>query len=132
MHMHEVIPHFIQMSHFTSLMHHFNAPRTRMRSPDQCSIYIMPVHSSLPPFASSYYRLLEQKVPAGYNAWTHAQNVLTLGPHMNICMTMGLHACQYSHILINTYNTQHCMNGEADNSRFVSMYVYMHLAFKEF
>ena len=24
--------------------------------------------------------------------------------------------------------TQHCMNGEADNSR---MYVYMHLAFKE-
>ena len=32
-------------------------------------------------------------------------------------------------ILINTkHNTQHCMNGEADNSR---MYVYMHLAFKE-
>ena len=30
------------------------------------------------------------------------------------------------------YNTQHCMNGEADNSRFVSMYVYMmHSAFKE-
>ena len=25
-------------------------------------------------------------------------------------------------------NTQHCMNGEADNSR---MYVYLHLAFKE-
>ena len=25
----------------------------------------------------------------------------------------------------------HCMNGEADNSHFVSMHVYMHLAFKE-
>ena len=32
-------------------------------------------------------------------------------------------------ILINTkQNTQHCMNGEADNSR---MHVYMHLAFKD-
>ena len=62
------------------------------------------------------------------------QNVLTPGPH--ICVTMGLHACQYCtylHILrgLNITHAQHCMNGEADNSRFVSMYVYMHLAFKE-
>ena len=44
------------------------------------------------PFASSYYGLLQQKVPVGYNE--HTQNVLTLGPH--ICMAMGLHACQYN------------------------------------
>ena len=59
--------------------------------------------------------------------------MLTPGPH--ICMTMGLHACQYCtcmHIQSATqYSTQHCMNGEADDSRFVSMHAYMHLAFKE-
>ena len=59
------------------------------------------------------------------------QNVLSLGPH--ICMTMGLHACHVCifKVILNMNNTQHCMNGEADNSRFVSMHVYMHLAFKE-
>ena len=45
-----------------------------------------------PPFASSHYGLLQQKVQ-----WVimDTQNVLTPGPH--ICMTMGynLHACQY-------------------------------------
>ena len=30
-------PHY--SDDLTSLMHHFNTPRTRMRSPDQCSIY---------------------------------------------------------------------------------------------
>ena len=68
--MHKVIVKnpIVQMSHFTSLMHHFNTPRARMCSPDQCSTY----HASkLPPFASSYYKLLEQKVPAGYNGHMH-------------------------------------------------------------
>ena len=50
---------------------------------------------SLPPFASSYHRLLEQKVPAGYNG--HMHEMCLHPPHIcsNICMTMGLHACQY-------------------------------------
>ena len=53
--------------------------------------------------------------------------MLTPGPYT--CMTMGLHACQYcTSMHLQWYNTQHCMNGEADNSR---MYLYMHLAFKE-
>ena len=39
--------------------------------------------------------------------------------------------CIFKVILINTIQHMHCMNGEADNSRFVSMHVYMHLAFKE-
>ena len=52
-------------------------------------------------------------------------------------MTMGLHACQYCtymHIQSDfdqQHSTQHCMKGETDNSHFVSMHVYMHLAFKE-
>ena len=44
---------------------------------------------------------------------------------MNISIAL---ACIFKVILI---NTQHCMNGEADNSRFVSMYAYLYLAFKE-
>ena len=63
--------------------------------------------------------------------------MLTPGPH--ICITMGLHACQYCTCMHiqgdfdqhNITHSMHCMNGEADNSRFVSMHVYMHLAFKE-
>ena len=62
------------------------------------------------------------------------QNELTPGPHN--CMTMGLHACQYCTCQsdFDQHNITHstaCMNGEDDNSRFVSMHVYMHLAFKE-
>ena len=44
---------------------------------------------------------------------------------------MGLHACQYCTCMHIQSHTQHCMNDEADNSRFVSMHVNMHLAFKE-
>ena len=48
------------------------------------------------------------------------------------CMSVLTFACIFKVILINTiYNTQHCMNGGADYSRVISMYVYMHLAFKE-
>ena len=52
-------------------------------------------------------------------------------------MLHRLHACQYCtcmHIQsdFDQHNiTQCCMNGEADNSRFVSMPVCMYLAFKE-
>ena len=43
--------------HFTSLMHHFSTPRTRMCSLDQCSIScLFPT-----PFASLHYGLLQQK-----------------------------------------------------------------------
>ena len=58
----------------------------------------------------------------------------------NICMITVLHACTVLHfICINVgiqsefdqHNIQHGMNGEADNCLFVSMYVYMHLVFKE-
>ena len=57
--------------------------------------------------------------------------MLILGPHIcsNICTTMGLHACQYRtcmHIQsdFDQHNITHstALNGEADNSRFVSIY----------
>ena len=61
------------------------------------------------------------------------QNVLTPGPHLYdygvTCMSvLYFHASTmvFKVILI---NTQHCMNGEADN--YSRMYVHMHLAFKE-
>ena len=64
----------IQMTSLYSLMHHYNTPRTRMRSPDQCSISPPPPPPPPPPhhqpFASSYYGLLQQKMPAGYNEHT--------------------------------------------------------------
>ena len=46
------------------------------------------------------------------------------------CMSVLYFHASTMVFFINTteHNTQHCMNGEADNSR---MYVYMHLAFKE-
>ena len=92
----------VQMSDFTSLMHHFNTPRTRMHSQ-----YIMPVHS--PIFASSYYRLLKQKVPAGYNGHMHK---MCLHWDHTYGMTTGLHACQYCtcmHILsdFDSHNITH-------------------------
>ena len=86
----------------TSLMHHFNIPRTRMCSPDQCSISCLFTPPLLP--VSQYYGLLQQKVPAGDNGYTkcayNRNHVCS-----NICITMGLHACQYcifKVILINT------------------------------
>ena len=43
----------------------------------------------------------------------------------NICMTMGLHECQYcTCIHLKWYSSDFEHNGEADNSSFVSMYVY--------
>ena len=60
--------------------------------------------------------------------------MLTPGPH--ICMaSYGVTCMSVLHFHASTIvfkviliNTQHCMNGEADNSR---MYAYMHLAFKK-
>ena len=102
-------------------------------SPDQCSISYLftPPHQ---PFASSYYGLLQQKMPAGYNEHTKCAYTRTiyLYDYGVTCMSvLYFHACTmvFKVILLNTtFNTQHCMNGEPDNSR---MYVYMHLAFKE-
>ena len=99
----------IQMTSHDSLMHHYNTPRTRMRSPDQCSISYLFTPPPPQPFASSYYGLLQQKMPAGYNEHTKCQNVLTPGPHLYdygvTCMSvLYFHASTmvFKVILINT------------------------------
>ena len=66
----------------------------------------------------------------GYNGHMHDMCLRWDHTHVcsMICMTIGLHVrayhqyCTCMHIF-----DQHCMNGEADNSRFVNM----HLPFKE-
>ena len=124
-------------------MHHYNTPKTRMHSPDQCSTSYLFTPPPPPPPPPPTTNLLPVRIMGYCNKrcpWgiINTQNVLTPGPH--ICMTMGLHACQcivlpciYNGIQSdfdqhNRTHAQHCMNGEADNSR---MYVYMHLVFKE-
>ena len=110
----------------TSLMHHYNTPRTRMRSPDQCSLPHPPPH----PFASLYYGLLQQKVPAGFNGHTKCAYTRTTYEHLYDYGVTCMSVLDFVHIYngiqsdVDQHNTQHewWMIG--------SMYVYMHLVFK--
>ena len=86
-------PHY--SDDLTSLMHHYNTPRTRMCSPDQCSISYL-FTSPPPPPPPRPTNLLPVRIMGYCNkrcqrVIMNTQNVLT--PHT--CMTMGLHACQY-------------------------------------
>ena len=69
-------PHY--SDDLTSLMHYFNIPRTRMCSPDQCSISCL----FTPPFCKF---VLWVVVIKGQQVIMDTQNVLTPGPHT--CMT---------------------------------------------
>ena len=88
----------IQMTSLDSLMHHYNTPRTRMRSPDQCSIsYLSPPPPPPPPPPTN---LLRVRIMGYCNKRCQrvimsTQNVLTPGPHT--CMTMGLHQHNITH-----------------------------------
>ena len=85
----------IQMTSHDSLMHHYNTPRTRMRSPDQCSISYLftppppPPHNLLPVRIMGYCNKRCQQVIMS------TQNVKMCLHQDHTCMTMGLHACQY-------------------------------------
>ena len=114
---------------FTSLMHHFNTPRTRMCSPDQCSISCL----FTPPFCKPAFWVVATNGAVCYNGHTKfATNRTTyLYDYEVTCMSV-LHLHSYIQSDFDQNNiTQRCMKGEADNSRFVSMHIYMHLPFKE-
>ena len=83
----------IQMTSLYSLMHHYNTPRTRMRSPDQCSISPPPPPPPPPPTNLLPVRIMGYCNKRCQRVIMSTQNVLTPGLHT--CMTMGLHACQY-------------------------------------
>ena len=61
------------------------------------------------------------------SVYLHYYGVTCMSVYLYGYGVLGLHACQYCtcmHIQSDfDHNTQHCMNGEADHSRFVSMYV---------
>ena len=125
--MHKVIVSSKEPHYSDEPLHFTNASLQYSNLEQECIAQICVVYHacSLPPFASSYYRLLEQKVPAGYNGhmhkmclhWDHTyvQTFVQLWGYMHVSIAL---ACIFKVILITQYNTQYCMNGEADNPRF--------------
>ena len=125
----EVFSHCLKnpIIQMTSL-HFTNAPlyvllRTRMRIPDQCSMSLL--HLLLMGRCNKRYQQVTIWTHKMFLRWAqilYDYEVLTMVSIALVSSTMVIKV-----ILIHTT----CMNGEADYCHLVSMYAYIHLAFKE-
>ena len=77
---------------FTSLIHHFNTPRTRMHSPDQCSILCLFTHRPTPnPFCQFILWVVAEKGASGHTKYAYTRTTYVYDYGVTCISVLHLH-----------------------------------------